>query len=90
MFHTRSKPIEDQKHDAVIQDAQNPDTKTTSEDAEQALINDTKRAGGAAFQFDPDASPEEKAASARSVSGRRQSETLILTPFKASAARLPP
>lgn len=68
MFRPHSKPAEEQKHDAVVQDAQNPNTQTTSEDAEQTLINDTKKAGGAAFQFDPDASPEEKAAQARAVS----------------------
>ncbi len=37
------------------------------EDAEQAITNESKKAGVAAFQFDPDASPEEKAAQARAV-----------------------
>lgn len=66
MFHS-SRPPHEQAHEAVIQDAQNPNSQTTAEDAQQALIDNTKRAGGAAFQFNPDASPEDKAAQARSV-----------------------
>ena len=61
------KAAPEQKQEAIIQDAQNPNSKTTSEEAQQALINETKAAGGAAFQFDPDATPEEKAAQARAV-----------------------
>ena len=68
MFHHAQKPSEELKHEAVVQDAQNPNSSTTATDAEQSLIDSTRSAGGAAFQFDADASPEQKAAQARSVS----------------------
>ena len=48
--------------------ARNPDSKVTPEDAEDVMTEESKKAGVAAFQFDPNASPEEKAAQARSVS----------------------
>ena len=48
--------------------AQDPDSKVTAEDAEAVMTDESKNAGIPAFQFDPDASPEEKAAQARSVS----------------------
>ena len=48
--------------------ARNPDSKVTPEDAENVMTEESKKAGVAAFQFDPNASPEEKAAQARSVS----------------------
>ncbi len=56
------------KQQGAVEAAQNPDSNVTAEDAEKILIEETKKAGGAAYQFDPDASPEEKAAQARSVS----------------------
>lgn len=34
---------------------------------EKVLVNETKKAGAPAYQFDPDASPEEKAAAAQAV-----------------------
>ncbi|KAI9759882.1 MAG: hypothetical protein M4579_002007 [Chaenotheca gracillima] len=45
--------------------ARDPNSKVTSEDAESKIVEETKRAGGQAYQFDPNASPEEKAAQAR-------------------------
>lgn len=63
----RSKPSHEAKQEKAIESAQDPTSNSTSEDAERTLINDTKRAGGAAYQFNPDASPEEKAAQAASV-----------------------
>ena len=47
--------------------AQNPDNKVTAEDAEEIMTDESKKAGVPAFRFNPDASPEEKAAQARSV-----------------------
>ncbi|KAL9050095.1 MAG: hypothetical protein Q9162_006833 [Coniocarpon cinnabarinum] len=66
MFRHSQKPAEDQQHDALIDDARNPNSSTSAGDVEKKIIDDTKAAGGVAFQFDPDASPEEKAAQARS------------------------
>ncbi len=48
--------------------AQDPNNKATAEDAEGVMTEESKKAGVPAFQFDPNASPEEKAAQARSVS----------------------
>ncbi len=48
--------------------ARDPNNNVTSEDAEHFMVNETKKAGVPAYQFDPYASPEEKAAQARSVS----------------------
>ena len=47
--------------------AQDPDNKVTAEDAEGVMTDESKKAGIPAFRFDPDATPEEKAAQARSV-----------------------
>jgi hypothetical protein len=58
------------KQQGAIEAAQDPNSNVTAEDAEKAMIEETKKAGGAAFQFDPDATPEEKAAQARAVSCR--------------------
>lgn len=51
-----------------IEAARDPQSTVSARDAEQVLVNETVKAGGAAYQFDPNASPEEKAAQARSVS----------------------
>ena len=48
--------------------AQDPNSQVSTHDAEQVMIDESQKAGIAAFQFDPNASPEEKAAQARSVS----------------------
>ncbi|KKY24469.1 putative membrane bound c2 domain protein [Phaeomoniella chlamydospora] len=53
------------KQQGAIEAAQDPNTKVSSEDAQKVLVNETKKAGGQAFEFDPNASPEEKAAQAR-------------------------
>lgn len=37
------------------------------EAVEKVLVNETKKAGAPAYQFDPDATPEEKAAAAQAV-----------------------
>ena len=56
------------KSQGAAEAARDPNSNVTSEDAERTMIDETKKAGGAAFQFNPDASPEEKAAQAASVS----------------------
>ena len=48
--------------------AQDPQSNLTAEDAEKVLLDETKKAGMPAYQFNPDASPEEKAAEAQAVS----------------------
>lgn len=56
------------KQQGAVEAARDPNSDVTSEDAERVMVDETKRAGVAAYQFDPNASPEEKAAQARSVS----------------------
>ena len=50
--------------------AQDSNNKVTPEDAEAVIADESKKAGIPAFRFDPDASPEEKAEQARSVTLR--------------------
>jgi hypothetical protein len=58
-------------HESKSQEAtaasRDPNSSVTGDDAERVLLDESKKAGSAALQFDPNASPEEKAAQARSV-----------------------
>lgn len=58
------------KSQGVVEAAQDPESNVTAADASRVIVEEAKKAqgAGAAFEFDPDASPEEKAAQARSVS----------------------
>lgn len=56
------------KIEGVVESAQDPDTSTTADDAQQKILEESRRAGVAAFTFDPDASLEEKKRQARAVS----------------------
>ncbi|KAK4693255.1 hypothetical protein P7C71_g4110, partial [Lecanoromycetidae sp. Uapishka_2] len=53
------------KSQGATEAAQDPNSKVTAQDAEDVMANESKKAGIAAFQFDPNASPEAKAAQAR-------------------------
>jgi hypothetical protein len=55
------------KTQGVVEAAQDPDSSVTADDAQQKIVTESKKAGVPAFTFDPDASPEEKAAQARAV-----------------------
>jgi hypothetical protein len=59
------------KTQGVVEAAQDPNSSVTADDAQQKIVTESKKAGVAAFTFDPDASPEEKAAQARAVSTLR-------------------
>jgi hypothetical protein len=56
------------KQQGAEEAARDPNTSVSAEDAERVILNESKKAGAVALQFDPNASPEEKAAQARSVS----------------------
>ena len=56
------------KQQGVLEAARDPDTNISAEDAEKAVLKEAQKAGGAAMMFDPNATAEEKAAQARSVS----------------------
>lgn len=55
------------KSQGAVEAAQNPESNVKSQDAQHVMAAESKKAGVAAFEFDPDASPEAKAAQARSV-----------------------
>ena len=55
------------KTQGVVEAAQDPDSKVDAADAEKAIVDNARAAGAAAFEFDPNASPEEKARQAREV-----------------------
>ena len=48
--------------------ARDPNSSVDAHQAEQVILEQSKAAGAAAFEFDPNASPEEKAAQLREVS----------------------
>lgn len=58
------------KSQGAIEAAQDPNSSVTADDASRTIVEESKKAGAAALRFDPDASPEEKAAQARAVSKR--------------------
>ena len=48
--------------------ARDPTSSVTADDAERVIMDESKKAGAVALSFDPNASPEEKARQAKSVS----------------------
>jgi hypothetical protein len=58
------------KQQVAVEAAQDPDSNVTAQDAQRVLVDESKKAGVPALQFDPDASPEEKAAQAKAVSSK--------------------
>lgn len=52
----------------VVEASRDPNSNVSPEDAQRKMVEESKKAGVAAFTFDPDASPEEKAAQAKAVS----------------------
>lgn len=55
------------KQQGAVEAAQDENDPVTAQDAEKVMVDESKKGGAAAFQFDPDASPEEKAAQAGAV-----------------------
>ena len=56
------------KQQGAVEAAQDPEIQVTPPDAEKSIVEESTKAGVQAFTLDPYASPEEKAAQARSVS----------------------
>lgn len=56
---------EELKAQGVVDQAQDPNSKVDAADAEKALKDNARAGGAAAFEFNPDASPEEKASQAK-------------------------
>ena len=80
MSHLNSRAGE-LKSQGVAEAAQDPESNVSAQDAENVMTAESKKAGVAAFQFDPDASPEEKAAQARSVKHSPRSDQGIADGF---------
>jgi hypothetical protein len=59
------------KQQGAVEAAQDPNSDVTAQDAERVLVDESKKAGVPALQFDPDATPEEKAAQAKAVGSIR-------------------
>jgi hypothetical protein len=59
------------KQQGAAEAARDPNTAVTAEDAERVFVEESQKAGATALQFDPDATPEEKAAQAKLVSSMR-------------------
>lgn len=57
----------EQKQQDVIEAARDPNSTISSKDAQDKMVQESKKAGIPAFTFDPDASPEEKKAQAKAV-----------------------
>lgn len=55
------------KQQGAIEASRDPESSVSAEDAERKILEESKKAGVAAFSFNPDASPEEKAAQARAA-----------------------
>jgi len=64
-LHSRAWELKSQ---GATEAAQDSNSKVTVQDAEDFMANESKKAGISAFQFDPNASPEAKAAQAQAVS----------------------
>jgi hypothetical protein len=64
MFSSHSSEL---KQQALEEAARDPKSNVTSDDAQKFMADESKKAGVAAYRFDPNASPEEKAAAAKAV-----------------------
>ena len=64
MFHHSRAEAKQQVAEELARD---PNSNVTAADAEKVLVDESKKAGAPTFQFDANASPEEKAAQARAV-----------------------
>lgn len=67
MLSTRRGEIAEIKSQGAAEAARDPNSNVSSQDAQRVMAAEAKKAGVQAFEFDPDASPEAKAAQARSV-----------------------
>jgi hypothetical protein len=94
MFSSLGSHAKELKQQGAINAAQDEDSNVTAADAEKIMVNESKKGGAVAFQFDPDASPEAKAEQAGAViippeKIQRFTKTYILTcSFKEHSRRV--
>ena len=68
MFSHRPSELGEVKTEAVINAAADPNSSVTAREAEQTIMDEAKKAGSTAYFFDPNSSPEDKAAAVHAVS----------------------
>lgn len=68
MLHSLGSHAKELKQQGAVEAAQDERKGVAAQDAEKVLVEESIKGGAAAFQFDPDASPQEKAAQAEAVS----------------------
>lgn len=56
------------KQEVAVEAARDPSSSFSAQDAQRVIVDESKKAGAPAFQFDPNASPAQKAAQAHAVS----------------------
>lgn len=55
------------KQQGAEEASRDPNSSVTADDAQRKIIEESRKVGVAAFNFDPDATPEEKRAQAKAV-----------------------
>lgn len=55
------------KQQGALEAARDPNSTVTPDQAERKVVEEARKGGSAAYKFDPDATPEEKAAQAKAV-----------------------
>lgn len=55
------------KQELAVEAARDPNSNFSAQDAQRVIVDESKKAGAPAFQFNPNASPAEKAAQAHAV-----------------------
>jgi hypothetical protein len=81
------------KSQGAAEAARDPNSKVTADDAAQVMMDEAKKAGAGAYRFDPDASPEEKAAVAaavRTLPGIRRRPKCLANHVPEYSRRAPP
>lgn len=67
------------KTQGAVEMANDPNSSVTADDAQRKMVEESRKAGVAAFTFDPDATPEQKAAQAAAVSYSNR-RSLVIAP----------
>jgi len=60
--------ISEIKQQAIIEKAQDPNSSVSSQAAKEVIVDEAKKAGSAAYQLDPNASPAQRQAQLDAVS----------------------
>lgn len=68
MLSSLSSHAKELKQQGAIEAAEDENSRVTAQEAEKLMVDESKKGGAVAFQFDPDATPSEKAAQAEAVS----------------------